>query len=189
MNTPIAFATLTTISGTLFWLSYNFRDDCSNVNINNNGDKIYLTSHVPFANKCWDIHLSSLFRQKIAATKCEGIKEFSTSTSVTDYTRISNPNKLRYLLARLNLCSLPIPRMISNSDPIFDYKEMKNGLQNRKKDEEQLMKLKRDFENPAMEQKRNIHFVKELMSKFLETMYGKGVTESIRHKFLHVSAI
>ena len=146
-----------------------------------------LSIPLPVPDKSWNTHFSSLFRQTSIATKCEGTKDFPANTNIVNYADIPKPSKSRYLLAKINLYSLPIPRLMSKNDPVFDYKEMKKGLRERKINEENLVKVKKEFDKSTKEQKANPIFVKEFIQKFVEIMYGDGITEPLRQTFLQVS--
>ena len=96
-----------------------------------------------------------------------------------------SPSQMRFLLSRLRLRSLPIPRLLTRNDPVFTYPELKRGLLNRMKDEKELIQLT----NEAIEAKvsGDVKKIARVTHKISEVAYGKGVTPNMRQDFLIVS--
>eukprot|EP00551_Chaetoceros_affinis_P011797 CAMPEP_0203672084 /NCGR_PEP_ID=MMETSP0090-20130426/7700_1 /ASSEMBLY_ACC=CAM_ASM_001088 /TAXON_ID=426623 /ORGANISM="Chaetoceros affinis, Strain CCMP159" /LENGTH=434 /DNA_ID=CAMNT_0050537327 /DNA_START=130 /DNA_END=1434 /DNA_ORIENTATION=- len=138
----------------------------------------------------------------------------SQSSSILPYKSLS---KTRYVLYKMNLISttaLPVPRLLSQNDPIFTYHKLLKGLQQRQKDEMKLRELQTEINalvaedrrqqyqasqqkqrggksggesevgNDARNNEDKMKIMKDIMERISEIAYGKGITPQIREDFL-----
>ena len=118
-------------------------------------------------------------------------------TSEFSFKLITKTQSLLYKLHLLNDKSLPTPRLLSPTDPIFRYRKLTTGLKQREKDEVKLRELQTEItslvekqnkgkNNDGDEQDR-MKTMTSIMKRLSEIAYGKGVTPQKREDFLVVS--
>ncbi len=133
------------------------------------------------------------------------------------YKPLSNTKFMLYKLHLLSTKSLPVPRLLSQNDPVFIYHKLQKGLKQRQKDEIKLRKLQieinalveedRRRQHEALQQKQQqekvggdikgmsdarnneqkMKIMKGIMERISEIAYGTGITPQMREDFLIVS--
>lgn len=97
------------------------------------------------------------------------------------------PRKINYLLSRLRMKRLPMPRILTLQDPIFENCPSTSDLKKRKNDELKLRNLEREAIEARMS--GDINSINNMVQKISEIAYGKNVTPQMRQDFLIVSYV
>ncbi|KAL7519464.1 hypothetical protein ACHAWX_004550 [Stephanocyclus meneghinianus] len=79
---------------------------------------------------------------------------------------------------------LPVPRLLTPSDPIFAYPEFKKGLRCRQKDELRLNRLLTSTELKEARLTQNQERLHSILYQMHTLLYGEGVTPQVREDFL-----
>jgi len=90
--------------------------------------------------------------------------------------------RVRKILNKLKIRSLPTPRALTLSDPLFAYAELRRGLQQRSKDEDALRALQ--AEATAVRQSGDKEKIQQIFKKISSIAFGSGVTPQQREDFL-----
>lgn len=97
------------------------------------------------------------------------------------------PRKINYLLSRLRMKRLPVPRILTLQDPIFENCPSTSDLKKRKNDELKLRNLEREAIEARMS--GDIKSINNMVQKISEIAYGKNITPQMRQDFLIVSYV
>ena len=97
-------------------------------------------------------------------------------------TLINVPSRGRRLLNHLGIVNLPVPRILTPTDPIFSYPEMKAGIRQRAGDEAKL----RSLQTEAIEARNSgdTQRINAVFEKISSIAYGVGVKPQDREDFL-----
>ena len=96
--------------------------------------------------------------------------------------RYKEPNLNQKLLHRVFNVNLPTPRILTPTDTLFQTREMKAGLRQRKADERELQTIQTKLISCAKANDRKC--IEEKMQDVNQLLYGKGVTMQEREEFL-----
>ena len=112
--------------------------------------------------------------------------ELSPFTRVDQQAASSNSinvaSRGRRLLNYLRIANLPVPRVLTPTDPIFSYPEMKAGIRQRARDEAKL----RSLQTEAIEARNSgdTQRINAVFAKISSIAYGVGVKPQDREDFL-----
>lgn len=135
-------------------------------------------------NHLWNgaIHRSNSFNSKICA--CESISTKSSSDTSLSPKPLSTLKLLLYKSWLLPYSYLPVPRLLTPKDPVFEYPEFKKGLRHRNKDELKLNKLLSSNELKEARATQNQDKLHSILDQMHKLLYGEGVTPQVREDFL-----
>lgn len=90
--------------------------------------------------------------------------------------------RIRRVLHKFRIMSLPTPRALTPSDPLFSYTDLQRGLKQRSKDENSLRALQ--AEAVTARQSGDQEKIQQIFDKISSIAFGKGVTPQQRENFL-----
>ena len=137
----------------------------------------------------WNMPVAPVSVYKYRPALCE-----SSSTTKVDQPRqvLSAPpstsfspsvaSRGRRFLNRLGIVDLPLPRLLTPTDPIFTYPEMKAGIRQRARDEAKLRSLQ--TEAIAARASGDTQRINAVFEKISSIAYGVGVKPQDREDFL-----
>ena len=79
---------------------------------------------------------------------------------------------------------LRVPRLITPTDPLFSYPDMKRGIARRRNDEEKIKQILSSPEVMAARQNNDQAAMNTILQQMNSVAYGKGVTAQMREDFL-----
>ena len=142
------------------------------------------TTRITLANNPLSVwaHLSFVSSRLCA---CEGINQrLPSSTSSETPKPLPRLKLLLYKSKLLPYSYLPVPRLLTPNDPLFEYPEFKRGLRQRKKDEILVNKLLSSKELKEARETQNQKKLHSILDEMHTLLYGKGVTPQVREDFL-----
>jgi len=95
---------------------------------------------------------------------------------------ITQPSRIRRVLHSLGLSSLPLPRILTPADTVFDYPEIRAGLRCREADEKKLRSLQK--EAISARTSGDHERIRQVFGEISAIAYGEGVTPQVREDFL-----
>jgi hypothetical protein len=114
--------------------------------------------------------------------------ESNTKVTAASSSGVPKPlSGLQLLLYRSKLLPhsfLPVPRLLTQSDPVFEYPEFNRGLRHRKNDEIRLNKLLSSNELKQARATQNQEQLHSILDQMHTLLYGEGVTPQVREDFL-----
>jgi hypothetical protein len=133
---------------------------------------------------CWEQN------NETSAQSAESNEKVSPAVISQQHSEHSNRSNLNYgkakthhkILYKVFGKDLPIPRILTPDDPLFDAPEMRRGLAKRKRDEKELERIQKDIMTCLQVNDRKC--IESNMQRVSELMYGKGVTLQVREDFL-----
>ena len=131
--------------------------------------------------------LSFWTQQSLVNTRfcaCESISQKPSSTSSVTSKPLSRMKLLLYKSKLLPYSYLPVPRLLTPNDPLFEYPEFRKGLRQRKKDEILVNKLLTSKELREARETQNQRKMHSILDEMHTLLYGKGVTPQVREDFL-----
>jgi len=90
--------------------------------------------------------------------------------------------RIRRVLHKFKILSLPTPRALTLLDPLFSYTDLRRGLKQRSKDENALRALQ--AEAMTARQSEDQEKIQHIFEKISSIAFGKGVTPQQREDFL-----
>ena len=121
-----------------------------------------------------------LFRYQPAL--CESSPFTRVDQQAASSNSINVASRGRRLLNYLRIANLPVPRVLTPTDPIFSYPEMKAGIRQRARDEAKL----RSLQTEAIEARNSgdTQRINAVFAKISSIAYGVGVKPQDREDFL-----
>ena len=121
----------------------------------------------------------ALFYNKYRPALCESIPKVDQQATAAS---VQVAPRGRRLLNYLGIVNLPVPRLLTPTDPIFNYPEMKAGIRQRVRDETKL----RSLQTEAIEARNSgdTTRINAVFEKISDIAYGVGVKPQVREDFL-----
>lgn len=181
-SSPLVFAAAASASALFLTWTDGTRNDSLSL-VRNGGDTAALLFDVnsfSLPNK----HLWNGLMHSICA--CESSSNGKARPIDADVTPkpLSSLKLLLYKSKLLPHSYLPVPRLLTPKDPVFDYPEFKRGLRHRKRDEVKLNKLLASNELQEARATQNQEKLHSILDQMHKLLYGEGVTPQVREDFL-----
>lgn len=130
---------------------------------------------------CW----KTLSHNKMRSCECESATTKGSSTLPSPTPKpLSRFKLLLYRSKILPHSFLPIPRLLTPTDPVFSYPEFKKGLRLRQRDELRLNELLSSKELKDARETQNQEQLHSILDQMHRLLYGEGVTPQVREDFL-----
>lgn len=135
------------------------------------------------------LHLHLRTRPSNQICECEGPNGSATSlqqeiTKPTALKPLSRLTRILYASKLYPYSYLPVPRILTPSDPLFSYPKLKRGLLRRCNDEEKMKRILSSPELMEARKEQNQAQMKDILEQMNNVVYGEGVTPQIRENFL-----
>lgn len=114
--------------------------------------------------------------------KVDRSRQASSSAPPSTSSSPSVASRGRRLLNYLGIVNLPVPRLLTPTDPIFSYPEMKTGIRQRARDEAKLRSLQ--TEAIGARASGDTQRINAVFEKISSIAYGAGVKPQDREDFL-----
>ncbi|KAL9184409.1 hypothetical protein ACHAXT_002495 [Thalassiosira profunda] len=128
---------------------------------------------------------SSMHRRSLC--QCQGATPSPTTVEATTAPTPKPLSRTALLLNKSKLYPhsyLPVPRLLTPSDPLFSYPELKRGLARRRRDEAKVQSI---LTSPQLAEARRDNDqakLQKLLQEMNTVVYGKGITPQLREDFL-----
>ncbi|KAL3790470.1 hypothetical protein HJC23_012026 [Cyclotella cryptica] len=169
----------------LFCFGSNRAQDCQRERCSTNPTEKSLIakgSFLPCHTGCFLLNRS--FR---SSQNCQCESDKLNSSSIPSPVVPKPLSRYKLLLYRSKLLPhsfLPVPRLLTPSDPLFAYPEFQKGLRLRQDDERRLNRLLTSTELKEARLTQNQEQLHSILSQMHTLLYGEGVTPQVREDFL-----